>query len=99
MADKENNMPLFLEEFDKYMRLGEQDKIEKINLWRTAIGLQQVDGLWPSAYLIELATKNIKGEITFNEIQKLLDRHYATKHTRPDDGVREEKIRDFVSGI
>ena len=39
-------------ELNEYIRQGEPDKIEKSNAWKTAIGLQDVDGLKPSAYLI-----------------------------------------------
>jgi len=42
-------------EFEEYKKLGEPDKTEKAVIWETAIGLQQVDGLTPSAYLIETA--------------------------------------------
>ncbi len=38
--------------FDEYLKQGEPDRVEKANIWRTAIGLQQVDGLTPSDYLI-----------------------------------------------
>jgi hypothetical protein len=47
-----------MENFGKYNILGEPDIEEKSNFWRAAIGLQQVDGLTPSDYLIELANKN-----------------------------------------
>ena len=36
-----------MENFDEYLRQGEPDKAEKAKIWKTAIGLQQVDGLTP----------------------------------------------------
>ena len=44
----ENNWEL---ELNEYIRQGEPDKVDKSNAWKTAIGLQDVDGLKPSAYL------------------------------------------------
>lgn len=32
-------------DFEEYIRQGEPDKKEKASIWRTAIGLQAVDGL------------------------------------------------------
>jgi hypothetical protein len=58
-----------MNDFDEYIRQGEPDKIEKRKIWQTAIGLQQVDGLTPSAYLIENAKQNIEGDITFDEVK------------------------------
>ena len=52
-------------DFDEYIRQGEPQKREKRYAWQTAIGLQAVDGLKPSDYLIETARKDIEGEITF----------------------------------
>jgi hypothetical protein len=66
--------------FDEYLRQGEPDKKERAQNWRTAIGLQQVDGLTPSAYLIELARQNIEGEITMTEVNKRLEVYYKQKN-------------------
>ncbi len=49
-------------DFDEYIRQSEPDKQQKGYIWQTAIGLQDVDGLKPSDYLIETAKKNIDGE-------------------------------------
>ncbi|MGM9946587.1 hypothetical protein [Floccifex sp.] len=51
----ENNGEL---ELNEYIRQGEPEKVDKSNAWKTAIGLQDVDGLKPSAYLLKLL-KNI----------------------------------------
>lgn len=40
--------------FIEYIKAVEPSKCEKAYAWRTAIGLQVVDGLEPSEYLIEL---------------------------------------------
>lgn len=53
-----------MENFEEYLRQGEPNKAEKAKVWKTAIGLQQVDGLKPSDYLIATARQNIEGDIT-----------------------------------
>ena len=57
--------------FDEYIRQGEPQKREKGYAWQTAIGLQAIDGLKPSDYLIETARKDIEGEITIDEAEQL----------------------------
>lgn len=52
---------------------------DRVDAWRTAIGLQAVDGLEVSDYLINLAVRNIEGEITFEEVETLLESHYSKK--------------------
>jgi len=44
--------------FDEYKRLSDPEKCEKAKNWEMAIGLQAVDGLKPSEYLLEFARKN-----------------------------------------
>ena len=63
--------------FDKYIQNGTPEQKECAQNWSIAIGLQAVDGLQVSDYLIELAEKNIKGELTSDEVSELLNEHYA----------------------
>ena len=65
--------------FDEYIRQGEPEKKKRADAWRVAIGLQAVDGLKTSAYLQELARRNIEGEITIDEVKTLIDQYYAEK--------------------
>ena len=53
--------------FKEYLRESEPDKAHKGYAWSTAIGLQAVDGLKPSKYLIDTAIQNIEGKITLKE--------------------------------
>ncbi|MDR0831076.1 MAG: Fic family protein [Prevotellaceae bacterium] len=85
-----------MNDFEEYIRQGEPDKIEKSQIWQTAIGLQQVDGLKPSAYLIETAKQNIEGDITFDEVNVRIDSYYQTKTVRNNDDDRTEEA-DKVS--
>lgn len=82
--------------FDEYLRQGEPSQKESAENWKTAIGLQAVDGLQPSAYLIDVAKRNIEGEITLDETRKLINSYYQSKTVRtPKD--EEEEEADKVS--
>ena len=77
--------------FDEYLRQGEPSQKESAENWKTAIGLQAVDGLQPSAYLLDVAKRNIEGEITLDETRKLIDSYYQSKTVRtPKDEDEEE---------
>lgn len=71
------------------------DREAKRTYWNTAIGLQQVDGLVPSPYLKELAEKNVKGVITYREIEDLLYTRY--EHESEEDKRLRLKEGDLVS--
>ena len=51
--------------FKEYLRESEPDKAHKGYAWSTAIGLQAVDGLKPSKYLIDAAIWKRFSEICF----------------------------------
>ncbi len=81
--------------FKEYLKESEPDKAGKSYAWSTAIGLQAVDGLKPSKYLIDTAIQNIEGNITLKEAKELIDSYYEG---RPElsDGERTEEA-DKVS--
>lgn len=81
-----------MSEFDKYIVQGEPDKKAKASAWQTAIGLQDVDGLKPSEYLIKTAVQHIEGDITIDQVKDMLDTYYQTKDGREqvDDERTEE---------
>jgi len=76
--------------FEEYLRQGEPEKAEKAYVWKTAIGLQQVDGLKPSDYLIETAGQNIDGYISINDVKALLDTYYEQTNKKNDNSRTEE---------
>ncbi|MDR0970675.1 MAG: Fic family protein [Lentimicrobiaceae bacterium] len=76
--------------FEEYLRQDEPNKAEKAKVWKTAIGLQQVDGLKPSEYLIEIAKQNIEGDITIDEVKKRIDSYYQQHPTKTDEDRTEE---------
>ena len=53
--------------FREYLIQAEPGRREKGYAWNTAIGLQSVDGLKPSQYLVDTAVQNIEGKITIEE--------------------------------
>lgn len=85
------------EDLNAYIRLGEPKKEEKTLAWQTAIGLQAVDGLNTSEYLLETAKDNIEGKINIKEANNRIITYYAERHDRKaiEDGTREA---DIVSG-
>ncbi len=87
------------EEFDQYLQQGEPGKRDKAQAWKTAIGLQEVDGLAPSAYLLETAKRHIDGDITIDEVRSLLDSYYNTKSDRSDDAARSEEADKVSANI
>lgn len=80
----------------KYLKEKEPDKRLKGYAWNTAIGLQKVDGLEPSQYLIETAAENIEGRISLKQAQERIDSYYREKPKAPTDSVRVEEA-DKVS--
>lgn len=91
MSDKERYN---VADFDEYIRQGEPGRRQKAYDWQTAIGLQAVDGLRPSDYLIETARKNIEGDINIDEAREMLRSYYESKTARtPTDGDTEEADR------
>ena len=61
-------------ELEEYIRQGEPERAEKSEAWQTAIGLQAVDGLKTSDYLLDTAKDHIEGKITIDEAQKRMRR-------------------------
>ena len=69
-------------DFESYIRGSEPDKKEKASAWKTAIGLQAVDGLQTSDYLKDTAVKHIEGDISIDEVKKLINGYYQSKTAR-----------------
>ena len=76
--------------FKEYIRESEPDKREKGYAWHTAIGLQAVDGLQTSEYLMHTAVRNIEGEISFEEAGALLQNYYEENPSRDAEDRTEE---------
>lgn len=83
-------------ELVEYIKQGEPNKVEKTKVWETAIGLQDVDGLKPSKYLIETAKEHIEGNIDIEEVKNRINEYYKTVDTRESE-ERENEEADKVS--
>ena len=79
-----------MDNFEEYLRQGEPNKAEKAKVWKTAIGLQQIDGLKPSDYLIATAKQNIEGDITIDEVKQRIDTYYIQHPTQTNEDRTEE---------
>lgn len=77
-----------MSEFDEYIVHGEPERREKADAWQTAIGLQDVDGLKVSPYLLDTARQHIEGDITIDEVRERIKVYYETKSEH--DEVDEE---------
>ena len=81
--------------FKEYIKESEPEKRDKGYAWHTAIGLQAVDGLKTSDYLMQTAVRNIEGEISFEEANELLQTYY--EENRIHEGSDRTEEADKVS--
>ena len=79
---------------DKYNELVELSHSEnseikdKADAWLIGIGLQGAAELKVSAFLLDLAIRNVKGEITRDEVSQQLKEHYGeTVYEEPKSGL------------
>ena len=83
-------------ELDEYIRQGEPNEVEKSNAWKTAIGLQSVDGLKVSEYLLNTAKEHIEGKISITDADKRIQTYYEARADRSEIET-DEKEADIVS--
>lgn len=83
-------------ELEEYIKQGEPGQIEKSEAWQTAIGLQAVDGLKISAYLLDTAKEHIEGKISIDEAQKRIQSYYEQRADRIEI-ENETREADIVS--
>ncbi len=86
----QRGIPVETDPFKEYIRQTEASKREKSYAWQTAIGLQAVDGLKTSKYLIDTAIRNIEGDISIDEAQELLNRYYEENPKKDAEDRTEE---------
>ena len=70
------------DEFDQYLRASEPAPKERAGIWQTAIGLQKVDGLDVSDFLVETAKRHIEGEIDIDTVWQLISGYYRSAESR-----------------
>ncbi len=89
-------MDVCMSYFEEYKKQGEPEKYKRAENWGVAIGLQQVDNLSPSNYLIEVAKENIEGRISVDEAGECISRYY-TEHPAKTEQELNNREADEVS--
>ncbi|MCR4643660.1 MAG: Fic family protein [Lachnospiraceae bacterium] len=86
--------------FKEYLKTGEPDKADKAYAWQTAVGLQDVDKLHPSEYLLNTAKENIDGNISLDEVKRRIDSYYKESvHHTADDTEEADKVSVHIAEI
>lgn len=83
-------------ELEEYIKQGEPGQVEKSEAWQTAIGLQAVDGLKTSDYLLDTAKEHIEGKINIEQAQKRIQSYYEEREERMEVEA-ETREADIVS--
>jgi len=78
---------------------GEGSRKQRAENWKVAIGLQEVDGLKPSEYLLQTAARHIDGDISIDEVQDLLHSYYKCRNEKVSDSERTEEADMVASRI
>ena len=84
-------------ELSEYIKQGESSRVEKTKTWETAIGLQDVDGLKPSEYLIETAKEHIEGNIDLKEVEHRINEYYKVLDNRKTEEIEKTEEADKVA--
>ena len=82
--DKNLEQKYTIQGLDEYIRQGEPQQRERSEAWKVAIGLQQVDRLQTSEYLLDTAKRHIEGDISIGEAKDLIDSYYKSASGRKD---------------
>lgn len=88
--------------FEEYKNNPDPILRERANNWAIAIGLQRVDELNVSNFLIQVARQEIEGRITMNDARVMIDEHYTQTYSNcssyeivPPDSVLSQKIAEY----
>ena len=82
--------------FDEYIVQGETSRKQRAEHWQIAIGLQDVDKLKPSPYLLDTAKLHIEGKLDLAAAQKRITDYYLTEEGRKAGADRTDEA-DIVS--
>ena len=81
----------YKEKYNELVELSHSENSEikdKADAWLIGIGLQGAAELKVSAFLLDLAIRNVKGEITSDEVSQQLKEHYGeTVYEEPKSGL------------
>ena len=76
MAENNNQI------FNEYIVQGDGSRKQRAENWQIAIGLQDVDRLQNSAYLLNTARQHIEGELDIAAVQQRIEDYYRTTEGR-----------------
>ena len=76
MAENNNQI------FNEYIVQGDGSRKQRAENWQIAIGLQDVDRLQNSAYLLNTARQHIEGELDIDAVQQRIEDYYRTTEGR-----------------
>lgn len=91
-----------LKEFAGYFKAKEPGRRERADAWATAIGLQKVDGLSTSRFLVETAKDHIEGKISQAQARRRIRDYYAAKDEtlHPDPSLEEpDKVAERIVAV
>ena len=83
-------------DFEQYIIQGEPGRKERAENWQVAIGLQAVDGLRPSRYLLQTAQEHIEERISMDEVERrIADPRSTEKYGENGKQFGENTRHDF----
>lgn len=88
-----------MDDFSEYIRQVEPSKRERAHAWQIAIGLQAVDALKTSQYLIATACQHIEEQITIEEAKQLIEAYYQSKPENDELDDRTEEADKVAVNI
>lgn len=80
-----------------YRLAPQPDMRQRAQSWQTAIGLQEVDGLKVSSYLVDTARAHIEGRYDLDTASKLLHSYYERREARHQAERQEEADKATVN--
>ncbi len=84
------------DELEPYIRSTEPGAKERAAIWQTAIGMQKVDGLSVSDYLVKTAQRHIENQVDLEGAKALIDTYYQQAHRREEISQDEEADKASV---
>ena len=102
MNEKEWSASSAANEFDEYLKQSDPGRREKAVIWKTAVGLQAVDGLQPSDFLLYQAKQHVEGRTTIEEVRRAVRTYYEQKSGRlsvDKDTEEADKVAANISRL
>lgn len=88
-----------MSDFEEYIVHGEPGESERADAWQTAIGLQEVDGLNVSSYLLDTARRHIEGDVSIDEARRLINSYYEAQSGHDRENEEGDKASVNIAKI